>query len=420
MGAAEPKTAAAEWQAYWPTVLSGMIGMSFYAMLTYHFGLFIEPLEKEFHWPRASISVGLGIYTGTAVLFGPFVGALIDRIGSRWIGIFGLATTALSFAALSLANGSLTQWYLLWGAIAATALFVKSTLWGAATSSLFTTSRSLALSIVLAGSAIAQFASPLLGTALITNLGWRAAYRWIGLGWGGIALLLVLFMFFDARDHGKRSGNAAPDTSTLGGLTVAEALRSPQILRIALANLLMSSLGAGVAAHMMPILSSNGIGRAEAAGIASLAGISGIAGKLLTGWLLDKYQGNLIPFVSFALQAVGYALLLNTFRTTTSLALGVLVLGYTAGAGLQVTTYLTTRYAGLRNFGKIYATIASMMMLGTTIGPWIAGSVYDHTHSYDVLLTVAVPIMLVGALMFVGLGAYPSFATDASDESKLQ
>lgn len=414
----EPAPAARdEWKAHWPTVMSGMMGMSFYAMITYHFGLFIQPLEKEFHWARADISLGLAIYTGTAVVLGPVIGALIDRMGSRRIGIFGLTVTSLAIAALGYANGSLSQWYMLWCAIAVTAVFVKSTVWGVATSSLFTTSRSLALSVVLSGSAIAQFASPLLGAWLIGSFGWRSAYHWFGLGWGGLSLVLVLLFFIDARDVGKRSGVAAPLTSSLGGLTIPEALRSSQILRIAIGNLLMSSLGGGVAVHMVPILSGKGMSVAGAAGIAALAGITGLVGKLLTGWLMDRYQGNFIPVFSFALQAVGYFFLLNTFDTTASLVLGVMVLGYTGGAGLQVTTYLCSRYAGLRNFGKIYATIASMMMLGTSIGPWIAGSIYDHTHSYDALLLVAIPVMLLSAAMFFGLGPYPKFHASSDPEA---
>ena len=63
-------TAKAEWGAHWPKVASGMIGMSFYAMLTYHFGLFIQPLQKEFGWSREAISWGLFIYTGGAFLLG--------------------------------------------------------------------------------------------------------------------------------------------------------------------------------------------------------------------------------------------------------------------------------------------------------------------------------------------------------------
>lgn len=411
--ATAPATAGAEWGAHWPMVASGMIGMSFYAMLTYHFGLFIQPLEKEFGWERAEISLGLTIYTGTAVLLGPFVGALIDKFGSRKIGLIGLTLTSLTLAALSFADGSLVQWYLLWMAIAATALAVKSTVWGAAITGLFTTSRSLALSVMLSGSAIAQFSAPLIANALIEDRGWREAYRWLGLGWGGIALVLVLFFFFDVHDKRKQDPARIP-VSSLGGLTVREALRSPQILRIAFANVCMSLVGAGITVHMVPILSETGIERTSAAQMVAMMGITGLAGKLVTGWLLDRFEGSFIPFTSFALSSIGYALLLDKMDSATALTVGVMLLGYTSGAGLQVTTYLCSRYAGLRNFGKIYATIGSMMMLGTSLGPFIAGSVFDKTGSYDGLLWVAIPVDIFCALLFMGLGAYPTFSDEKS------
>jgi MFS family permease len=342
-----------------------------------------------------------------AVLLGPVIGALIDRFGSRKIGILGLAGTSLTLAALGFTNGSLTQWYLLWFGIAVTALGVKATVWGAAVSSLFTTSRGLALSLVLTGSAIAQFCSPLIANWLIADYGWRSAYQWIGLGWGGFAL--VLFLFFDAHDKKASATSAAVPVSSLGGLTVKQALRSPQILKIGLANVLMAMLGSGVAVHMVPLLGQIGIDRTTAAAIAGSAGISGIAGKLITGWLMDRFQGNIIPFSSFAMNAIGYFLLLGWLDSTPALFLGAMILGYGSGAGLQVTTYLTSRYGGLRNFGKIYATMGSMLMLGTSLGPWIAGSVYDFTGGYEMLIYVTIPVALIGAAMFVGLGPYPHF-----------
>lgn len=405
-----PATAAAEWKAHWPKVGSAMVGMSFYAMLTYHFGLFIQPLQKEFGWSRADISLGLTIYTLGAFFLGPFIGALIDRIGTRKIGLIGTALTALTLASLSQANGSLTQWYLLWLGIAVTALGVKSTVWSAAISSLFTKSRSLALSLVLSGSAIAQFFSPIAANSLIAKQGWRTAYLWFGLGWGGISLLLLAFCFYDARDTIKTAAaTKQPPVASLGGLTVGQALRSHQILRIALANVLMSTVGAGVTVHLVPILTGTGMDRSAASWMAATAGISGIIGKLATGWALDRVQGNVIPFFSFALGAFGYALLLNTLHSNNALWIGVLILGFTGGASLQVTTYLCSRYAGLRNFGKIYATIGSMLMFGTAAGPWIAGSIFDATKSYDLLLYTAIPVILASSLLFLGLGKYPNF-----------
>lgn len=407
----QPKTAGAEWQAYWPTVVAGIAGMSFFSMVTYQFGLFIAPLEDEFGWSRASISLGLTIFTVGSMLLGPLVGALLDRIGTRRIGIVGLALSSLTIASLGFANGSLLQWYLLWGLVAVTAVSVKSTVWSAAVTSLFTTSRGLALAVVLSGTAVGQSLAPLITNALIEEQGWRWAYRLMGLGWGGVALILVVLFFRDARDFGRRAnpGATAP-RMTLSGLSVGEAARNSAVLRIGLGNLLLSLVGSGVSVHLVPILIQSGLTTAGAAGIAATAGLSGLAGKLITGWLLDRVQGSLIPFASYAMVALGYFLLMDTFDEPWALTLGVMLLGWSSGAGLQVTTYLTSRYVGMRNFGKIFATIGSTMMLGTSLGPLIAGYVYDTTRSYDLLLTMAIPVALVCSFLFTGLGRYPEFA----------
>ncbi len=98
-------------------------------------------------------------------------------------------------------------------------------------------------------------------------------------------------------------------------------------------------------------------------------------------------------------------------------AASVSLVGYSSGAGLQATTYLVSRYAGLRKFGTIFGTIASMMLAGTAIGPLVAGRVHDVTGAYTALLMLASPTMLVCALLFVGLGPYPDFAA-RDDQSK--
>ena len=91
------------------------------------------------------------------------------------------------------------------------------------------------------------------------------------------------------------------------------------------------------------------------------------------------------------------------------LTVAVLIMGYCSGAGLQTTTYLTSRYAGLKSFGTIFGMIGSAMMLGTSIGPLLAGFLYDAAGSYWLLLALGIPAVLTCALSFVGLGAYPVF-----------
>ena len=141
-------SALAEWRAHWPMVVAAMAGLSFATVSIYSMGLFMEPLSREFGWTRAQISVGLSIVALFAVPLSPFAGALIDRWGSRRLGIPGVILSALAFAAFSLATGSLSQWYVLWVCYALVAIAIKTTVWTAAVSSVFQKGRGLALAVV--------------------------------------------------------------------------------------------------------------------------------------------------------------------------------------------------------------------------------------------------------------------------------
>jgi MFS family permease len=125
-----------------------------------------------------------------------------------------------------------------------------------------------------------------------------------------------------------------------------------------------------------------------------------------------------VPFGSYAIGSVGYFLLLAPFHTQGELLAGAMCIGYAGGAGLQVSTYLISRYAGLRNFGVIFGTIASAMMAGTSFGPLIAGAIHDATGSYAALLWTAMPVMFLCSLLFVGLGPYPHFAPVEDEDIK--
>lgn len=411
------RTALQEWKAHWPLVIAGLVGFSFYSMVTYSLGTFMQPLEKAFGWSRSEISLGLTIFGLVATFGGPPMGALLDRIGSRRIALYGLVLSGATFALFSIADGSLTQWFALWLVFSLCSVTIKSTVWSAGTSSVFTASRGLALAAVLSGSALGQVFAPLIANALIQSQGWAAAYFWIGIGWAGLGAVLVALFFHDAHALGRRANAAAAaGGGRLPGLTIAEACRDSRVIRIAIANLLMSFVGSGATVHLVPLISEAGVTRGHAVEIAATAGVAGIVGKFLAGWLLDRIQGSFVPVSSFAIGALGYFLLTGALGTPFGLMLGTMCLGYCGGAGLQVSTYLISRYAGLRNFGVIFGTIASSMMLGTSFGPLLAGGIHDATGGYAALLWTAVPVMLVCSLMFAGLGPYPQFARPAEED----
>ncbi len=201
--------------------------------------------------------------------------------------------------------------------------------------------------------------TPLIAQWLIDGYGWRQAFLWMGLGWGSVVLILLLPFFFDARDDQRApSASTATSRAVLSGLTLAEGVRDPALLRIAAALFITSFLGVAVTVHKVPILTQTGLSREVAAQIAASAGIAGVTGKLLTGWMMDRWQSGWIGGICLSLPALACLLLLDPIRTPTLIVASMMIFGYSAGAYLQICTYLTTRYGGLRHFGKIFGIMA--------------------------------------------------------------
>jgi len=408
-------TAAQEWRTHGPMVMAAMIGVSFGTVPTASLGLFMDPLQQEFGWTRTEISLALTIFAVFALPLGPLGGMLVDRFGARRIAIPGLALSGAAFASLSLLTGSYLQWLLTWVLYTCASVGTRTLVWSSAISSAFTTSRGLAIAAILCGSALATSLAPSVTHWLIENHGWRGGYLGLGLGWAGLALLLVVLFFRDrskTRAPAPSTGAPAP-VQRLPGLTVKQAVRKPVLYRIAFAMFLQSLMGAAVMVHLVPMLGADGLSRAEAAGIAVFLGAGSLIGKLATGWLIDRFTGSIIPFASYAGPAVGYFLLLQASGAAWLLAIAVFINGYCAGASLQLATYLTTRYAGMRSFGTIFGLISSFMALAAGVGPPLAGAIFDRTGSYALLLGSGIPIALLAGLTMTRLGPYPRFDSPA-------
>jgi predicted MFS family arabinose efflux permease len=405
----QAKTAAQEWRAHWPLVLSAMIGLSFGAVPAATLGLFMDPLQQDFGWSRAQIAAGMTIFAIVVTPLSPFAGALVDKFGTRRIAIPGMFLSALAFAAFSLMGSAYAWWIGCWVFLALATLMIRSTLWSRAVSGAFSTSRGMALAVLLCGFAISQATAPLVAHWFIENFGWRSAYVLLALCWGTVALALMIPWFHEAAPVASQATSPGGAPPALPGLTLSEAARNSAIWRIAMATMLQTMIGAAVAIHFIPLLIWSGLERIEAAGLAALLGIGSIAGKLITGWLIDRVSGGIVPFICFTMPALAYFLLWQGHGSLSALAVATLIVGYAGGASLHMTAYLTTRYAGLGHFGKIYGTIASVMSLGAGIGPLAAGIVYDQTQSYEMLLLIGMPLALLGGLLVAFLGPYPRF-----------
>ena len=308
------RTQAQEWERGWTLVLASAVGFSFFSVLLSAVGLFMEPLKQEFGWDKSLLSAGPAIATGVTALLSPFYGALIDRFGSRRLALPGIVVTMAGTAMFALADGSKAQWIAMWALFGLILTSIKSTIWTTAVAGMFDKGRGLALGIVVAGTAVSQTVVPPLGNWLIAVSGWRGAFFWLAAGWGSITLVLCWLFLFDAHDRKARAAADSGDPISkrgaieLPGLTKAQALRSPALWMVAVSTFTVMLLTIGLGIHLFPILTESGVPRGTAAWLLSLGGISGLIGKLMTGFLLDRFRPNWIGGLTPGVTALNFLL----------------------------------------------------------------------------------------------------------------
>ncbi len=403
---------AAEWRANWPLVLTAFVGLSLTSVVIYSTGLVIAPIEQEFGWSRTQVTAGTSLATMLAIPLSPFVGALIDRLGVRKLALPGTVIASISIAAIAFANGSPVQWLALWIFYGLAALMIKPTIWTIAVTGAFTAGRSLAISVILCGTAFAGIAVPPLMQWVTDSYGWREGVITIAVLWGVPALLLSYFFLFDAHDAKPlRAADSSPEArAALPGLSVAEAVRSLTLWRIGIATLIMLLLASCLLVHQVPMLTDFGITRHDAAWLASLVGVAGVIGKLITGWMMERWDAGLVGSATNFATALAMVLLLEPFRSPATIVCSIMVVGYAGGTKLQLCVYLTGIYAGMRNYGKIFGVMASIVAASGGIGPVIGGAFYDAFGGYNEVIMTAIPASLVSALMILRLGPYPEWS----------
>lgn len=401
------KTAIEEWGANWLLVLSASVGFSFFSVMLAAVGLFMGPLGQEFGWNKTLLSAGPSIATITTALLGPFFGMLVDRYGTRRLVLPGLVVTIGAISLFSTITGAPWQWYLLWFLFGLVSVSIKSTAWTAAVVSVFKQSRGLALGLVLAGTAVTSIIVPPLGNWLIENVGWRMAFVYLGIGWGGVTFLLCFLFFFDIHDKKHESAEAAAADAAaqagLPGLTRREGLRDTALWRLAISNFIVMLLTMGLSVHLFPILTEAGISRATAAWMLSLSGIAGIVGKLATGLMLDKFRPNWIGGLTLGACALAFALLIDGVRSPAMIVFAMLVNGYAFGTKTQITGYMTANYAGMKSFGFLYGIMSALMALASGLGPFMAGYIYDHMGGYGPFLVIGTVGCAIGGLLMITL-----------------
>lgn len=256
---------------------------------------------------------------------------------------------------------------------------------------------------MLSGTGICAIVIPQYTVWLISEYGWRGAYL-------GLALLpLVIagplvYLFF----HPGEQTPSAPDQSKAltEGITFREALADYRFWILLISILLVYMAMAGIVPNLMPALQDQGIIAERAATAISIFGITVIAGRLLVGYLVDHLWAPGVAAVAIALPVVGSLLLYGQPSFLTScIAAGLL--GFAAGAELDLMSFLAAKYFGLLHYAKIYAVLYAALALASGIAPMLFARIFDITASYDIGFLIGAGLFATGSLMVLSLGRYP-------------
>ena len=373
------------------------------------FGLFLVPLSQSFGWPRASISMVLGIMALTGAIVYPLAGRWADRHGARKMLILGNLAFGTAIMALSFTNGSLALFYgtfflvSLAGSIASTPIYSK------VVADWFSEGRGTALGISAGvGSGVGSVAIPVAAALVVSAYGWRAGYVAVG------AIVLVvgfpaLWLWLrDAPRDAVRAGEVAGD-----GLSLGEAARQRSFWLILVAIASGAGCTTAIFSHVVPIVGEHGFGVATGTAVVSIFALVGSGWQIATGRLLDRIDNPRIVIPMYAM-AIGGLALLEFGGSTAALMLGGVLLGIGLGAQYGALPFFIARYFGLRAFGAIIGVMYSAVIAAQGITPVLLDAVYDAQGSYRTAILVAGLLLATGAALLLLL---PRYRSDAVRES---
>lgn len=380
----------------WRVAVASGVGVfvSFASLLVYTFGVFLKPVAEEFAWSREAVSAAFGIAAMSVAVCSPALGYLLDRFPPRRIILPCLAIFGVAFASLSLLTPHLWHLYAVFVVIGIVGNGTAQMAYSRAVSSWFDRRRGAALAVLLSGGAVGAMVLPPSAAALIRDLGWRGAFLALGV------MVVVVGLPTVARFIRERPVSAGVGRERAGA-SVREALGS-RVFWILVVVLFCSSLAQnGAIAHIPALLSDRGVSGTGAAMALSAMGGASLVGRLLTGWLLDRYFAARVSFGLLAAAALGAFLLARA----TSLPEGVIaaaLIGFGMGGEADVTPYLLSRYFGLRSFSVLYGLTWTFYACAGALGPMMMGHAFDLTGSYEALLVrLAIATLAVAGLMLL-------------------
>lgn len=390
-----------------PVLIVGSIIVLIGFAIRASFGVFQIPIAEEFDWARAEFSLAIAIQNLAWGIGQPIFGAIAEKIGDRKAIILG----AIAYAAGLILSAGATlpiqhQIYevLVGFGVAGTGFGVVLAVVGRASSD---ENRSMSLAIATAAGSAGQVVGAPLAEALLGIMAWQSVF----LVFAAIILASLLLLPF------MRSPTPAASKAELQesmGQILGKAFRDPSYTMIFLGFFSCGYQLAFVTAHFPafvtemcgPIMSGGllhglGITTTSALGAVSISliGLANIGGTLYAGWLGKRYSKKYLLAGIYLGRTLVAAWFILTPMTPATVIVFSVVMGSLWLATVPLTSGLVAHLYGLRYMGTLYGIVFFSHQLGSFLGVWLGGKLYDIYGSYTYVWWVGVAVGAFSAIV---------------------
>ena len=371
--------------------LFAIVGLALYGLPFYY-----DFMVREFGWTRTQVTSGNALSKlVVGPLFGFVAGWFIDKFGPRRLMLAGILMGGVALIGLG-SMSALWMFYLFYlfnalGYVCAGPLpnQVLLTRW-------FDKARGRAMGFAYLGIGLGGALVPLLSVWLVQKYGWHNALRILGVLIIVLALPLAYFV--------KESPNEQIPTTkkTTPTAPIGWALKTKTFYLLAIGS--MCSIGAvgGTNQHLKLFLSlDQQYAQSQAARVASLVLTFSLVGRLLMGWLADRYTKKYVMLLIYLLVAASIPLLFFA-STPGAIYLFAIIFGIGLGGDYMIIPLMAAELFGVKVMGRLMGVILTADGVAEATVPMLVGNLRDQTASYTVGFSVLIALALVGAIA-VGL-----------------
>jgi MFS family permease len=371
-------------------VLFCIVGLALWGLPFYY-----DFMVQQFGWTRAQVTSGNALsklIIGPA--FGFAAGWIIDRFGPRRVMLAGIVMAGTALVGLGWVS-TIGMFYLFYlcnalGYVCGGPLpnQVLLTRW-------FDKSRGKAMGFAYVGIGVGGATVPWISHVLVQHFGWQMALRLLGLLIVLVSLPLALLV--------KEAPHALRDRKKAEGSGLKGALRTSSFYLLTLGSMCSIAAVSGTQQNLKLFLSlDRHYTQSEAARVLSLVLTFSVIGRLLMGWLADRFSTKQAMLLTYLLVAGGIPFL---FLGQTHFTLYASAAGFGVGLGgdYMIVPLMTAEIFGVQLLGRLLGVILTAGGIAEALSPWITGRLRDATGNYFESCLLLVGVALLGAAAVLGL-----------------